>query len=386
MRIDQIKKGLEERGLDAVVLRLAENVLLATGYYVQIGGLGLAVVPREGRPALIVPDYEGEEASVPGVEIRTFPAIRLDGPPAGPLIERHLSELIEAAGGTRGRVGYEGSFEAVAPPTLAGEPNAVALPTAALIRSASGGAEIVDFTASLEQIRSIKTDEDIERLTVVNEVAMIGLDAFKRHARPGVTEVGLAAEVEAAILRDGSGHRGARVVRGWATIASGPATASGWQYFRSGTRTIEPDDVVMIELGTVADGYWADHTRTVVAGTPTAQQRAAFDAARGSLAASFEAAVPDATGDAADTAAREFCRAAGFEQFPHHTGHGTGFRYHETRPAILPGSDAVIEAGMVIACEPGIYEEGLGGFRWEDNAVVTATGARPLATSDYGVD
>jgi len=387
-RIEQIQERMAHEGLDALVLRLAENVLLATGYYVQIGGLAIAVIPRDGTPALMVPEYEGPGAAEVEVEVevRTFAAIRFDAPPPGPAIEAHLRELIEAAGGTGGRVAYEGSFEAVAPPVLAGEPNAVALPTANLIRAASDGAELVDFTASLEEIRSIKTERDIERLTVVNEVAMIGLEAFKKYARPGITEVALAAEVEAAILRDGSGHRGARVVRGWATITSGPATADGWKYFISSTRTIERDDVVIIELGTVADGYWADHTRTVVAGTATPEQKAAFDAMRGGLAASFDAARPGVTGDAADAASREAVRAAGFEQFPHHTGHGTGFRYHESRPAITAGSEAVIEAGMVIACEPGIYEERIGGFRWEDDAVITADGARPLATSEYELD
>jgi Xaa-Pro aminopeptidase len=137
-------------------------------------------------------------------------------------------------------------------------------------------------------------------------------------------------------------------------------------------------------MGTVADGYWADHTRTVVAGRADAAQQAAFDAARGATFASFAAAVPGATGDAVDAVARAYCAERGFEQFPHHTGHGTGFRYHETRPQIVPGSSHVLEAGMVIASEPGIYNAS-GGFRWEDNAVVGPDGARVLATSDWGL-
>ena len=72
-----------------------------------------------------------------------------------------------------------------------------------------------------------------------------------------------------------------------------------------------------------------------------------------------------------DAASRAACAAAGFEQFPHHTGHGVGFRYHESLPWLTRGSEDVVEAGMAIVTEPGVYEKGLGGFRWEDNAVVT---------------
>jgi len=386
-RIGQIQRAMAEDGIDALVLRLAENVLLATGYWIQIGGLGIAVVPREGGASLLIPEYEQDEAArYWRGDIRTFSAIRLDGPPAGAAIDGLLRDLAREHGVGGGAVGFEGSFEMVAPPNLAGEPNTVGLPTQALIRSTFATDRLVDFTGRLEDIRAIKSEHDLEKLRIVNEIAMVGLDAFKEHARPGVTEAAVMAEVEAAILRRGHGYQGARIVRAWATVYSGPDLAGGWQYFRSRDRAIERDDVVMVEIGTVADGYWADHTRTVVAGKATERQRGAFDAVRAASAAAFAAAVPGATGNDADAAARKACASRGFEQFPHHTGHGVGFRYHESRPQLVPGSEHRVEAGHVIVSEPGIYEAGLGGFRWEDDAVVTAEGAIPLATSDYGLE
>lgn len=386
-RVRELQAAMAEDGVDALVLRLAENVLLATGYWIQIGGLGIAVVPREGAATLLVPEYERDEASGswPG-DIRTFPAIRLDGTPAGVAIEGLLRDLAREHGVAGGAIGFEGSFESIAPPNLAGEPNAVGLPTQALIQRTFATERLVDVTARLEAVRAVKTVRDLDRLRVVNEIAMIGLEAFKEEARPGVTEAAVMAAVESAILTAGHGYDGSRVVRAWATVYSGPDLAGGWQYFRSRTRVIEPDDVVMVELGTVADGYWADHTRTVVAGRASPRQRAAFEAVRAANAAAFAAAVPGAIGDAVDAAARAACRAAGFEQFPHHTGHGVGFRYHESSPQLVPGSDHVLQAGNVIVTEPGIYEAGLGGFRWEDDATVTPAGAVPLATSDYGLD
>ena len=86
-------------------------------------------------------------------------------------------------------------------------------------------------------------------------------------------------------------------------------------------------------------------------------------------------------------ASREACAAAGFTQFPHHTGHGTGFRYHESRPQLVPDGTDVLSAGNVIITEPGVYDRELnGGVRHEDNAVVTADGAVVLATTDYAFD
>ena len=387
-RVLQIQSAMEEAGVDAVVLRLAENIVLATRWYVQIPGLAFVVIGRSGGGTLLVPDYEAEEAGAiwPG-EIRTFPAIRLDGPPAGQEIQRHLGDLARELGAAGGVVGYEGSFESIAPGSIHGEPNAVAAPTQALIRATFETERLHDFTESLESLRAVKTPAEVELIRRTNEIAVFGLNAFKENAVPGKTEVEVAAAVEHAIAVHGHGYQGARWVRGFCTIYSGPDLAEGWKYWRARTRTIERDDAVMLELGTVADGYWADHTRTVVAGAATPQLAAAHEAVRAAAAAGFAAARPGATGDDVDRASRAACEAAGFVQFPHHTGHGTGFRYHESRPQLVPGSTHVLSESNVIITEPGVYSTELnGGVRHEDNAVVTADGAAILATTDYGLD
>jgi Xaa-Pro aminopeptidase len=387
-RVVELQASMAADGVDAVVLRLAENVLLLTRWYVQIPGLGIAVVPREGDASLLVPGYEAEEASgVWNGDIRTFPAIRNDGPAPGPVIHELLDGLAGEHGAKGGAVGFEGSFETVAPASLAGEPNAVGLPTQALIRATFATDRLVDVTETLESMRAIKSEHDLEKLRTVNEIAVIGLNTFKEQAQPGKSEVEIAAAVESAIHVSGHGHNGARVVRAYATVYSGPDLADGWQYFRSRTRVVEPDDVVMIEMGTLADGYWCDHTRTVVAGRADERRREAYEAVRAGSTAAFAAALPGATGGQVDQASRDVIAAAGFAQFPHHTGHGVGFRYHESRPQLVPGGEHVLEEGMVIVTEPGIYDPELqGGFRHEDNAVVTPEGSVPLATTDYALD
>lgn len=386
-RVDQIQQALGETGADAAFLRLPENVMLATGWWVQIGGLGIAVVPREGPATLLIPEYEAHEAGRwwQG-DVRTFPAIRFDGPLPATEIPRLLGELSTEHGLAGAAIGFEGSYEAAAPAQIDGEPNAVAAPTQALIRTAFETDRLVDVTAALEPIKAAKTEHDLEKLRVTNEIARFGLDAFKESSVPGRTEAEIAAAVGAAIVASGHGYEGTRVVRCYPTVWSGPETAAGWQYFRSRDRKVESDDVVMLELGTAADGYWADHTRTVVAGKASARQHEAMAAVFAAQEAAFAAARPGSTGDEVDAASRAACKDAGFEQFPHHTGHGVGFRYHESLPWLTKGSEQRLEANMTIVTEPGVYEDGLGGFRWEDNAVVTPDGAVRLVETSYGLD
>src|SRR3954463_13732040 len=93
-RVRQIQSAMDEAGVDAVVLRLAENIVLATRWYVQIPGLAFVVVGRAGRATLLVPEYEAAEvAETWRGDVRTFPAIRNDGPAPGSEIERPLRDL-----------------------------------------------------------------------------------------------------------------------------------------------------------------------------------------------------------------------------------------------------------------------------------------------------
>ncbi len=385
-RIAELQQAMAEAEVDSLLLRLPENILLASGYWTQLGGMGFAFVPREGGAALILPDYEEPEAAGYWAgEIRTF-SLLLDHPPVFVSIERLLRDLADDRGVAGGAVGYEGSFETLSPPSHAGEPNAVGLPTQRLICSSFRSERLVDLTSALETIRAVKSQQELSRIRVVNEIAMFGLQAFKEHARGGRTEAEIAAEVEATIQRQGHGYRDSRVARAYAMVWSGPDTSVGWWAFRSRNRVVEPNDLVMIELATVVDGYWSDHTRTVVAGKPTDLQREAFTAVRGAQQAALNACRPGVSGGDVDAAARAAVAEAGFSQFRHHTGHGVGFRYHESRPQLVPDGKDVLAAGMVVAVEPGIYEPEFGGFRWEDDAVITGSGAIRLAESDFGLE
>jgi Xaa-Pro dipeptidase len=375
-RLASLQRRMAEAALDALVCRLPENVVCATGY-APLCGLSFLCLPREGEGLLVAPAVEAELLP-PGVPAATYPWGRVGDPPPLVSVRRLLEPL------TRGwhRIGWEADFEAVAPAHVAAEVRVPAASTAALLREACPGAELVDATGLWHAERARKLPEDLERLRLACAAAEFGVRAFEQALRPGVSEAELVAEVEAAVVREGTGLGGARSVRAYAQVLAGTRTAEAWgPAYLATRRPVAPGELVLLELATYCDGYWSDLTRVGVAGRPSERQREVYGAVAAALEAARRAAVPGARAAEVDHAAREALARAGLEAaFPHHTGHGLGFRYHEPLPLLHPASGDTLQAGMVCTLEPGVYLEGWGGLRLEEDvAVGPAEGAEPLS-------
>jgi Xaa-Pro aminopeptidase len=139
----------------------------------------------------------------------------------------------------------------------------------------------------------------------------------------------------------------------------------------------------MIELAVVADGYWSDLTRVVIAGEPTKKQREVYTVVLEAQKAAIEKMRPGVIFSEVDNAARQVIERAGYGQhFVHITGHGIGFRYHEFIPLLAPQAKGKLAAGMASSVEPGIYIPDWGGIRIEDNIVVTEDEPEYLSTFD----
>ena len=375
-RIASLRRRTAEAGLDALVVRLAENVVCVTGY-APLCGVSFLLVPREGEPLLAAPAVEAEVLPA-GVPLVTYPWGKAADPPPLVSVGRRLGS---ALAGLR-RIGWEADFEAVAPAHVAGEVLVPAASTAAMLREASGGAELVDATGLWNAERACKRPRDLEGIRRACAAAERGIRAFEEAVRPGVSEVDLVATVEAAVTRGGIGLDGARSARGYAQVLAGTRTAQAWgPAYLATTRPIASGDLVLLELATYCDGYWSDLTRVAVAGRPSNRHREVLAAVTAAVEAARVAARPGALARDVDSTARGVMREAGLESaFPHHTGHGLGFRYHEPVPFLHPDSAQVLEQGMVCTIEPGAYIEGWGGLRVEENAVVgPAAGARWLS-------
>ena len=373
-RRERVRQVLAGAGLDALVCRLPEHVVLLAGSWPVIGR-SLVVFPADGNPALIAPRPERDWIDPDLEDVRAFECWRLTDPPPEESLERLLRDVAEERGLAGKRIGIDAGvgFEDQAPSQRLTEPTGPAGPTVAIYALALKNADLVDATTLLYELRARKTAQEIERLRTTNRIAGFGLEAFHTAVRPGVTEAAVAAAVEAAIMERGTGYQGMKTAHGQAQVFSGPRTAEGWFYPTTSHRTIAAGDLVMLELGTVADGYWSDLTRTVVAGgRPTRQQEHLFAAQQAAHAAALAAMTAGARAADVDEAARQTLTQHGLvEHFLHHTGHGIGFRYHEPIPFLHPASTHVLAAGMVTSLEPGLYSAEFGGLRYEDNVLIT---------------
>jgi Xaa-Pro aminopeptidase len=145
-------------------------------------------------------------------------------------------------------------------------------------------------------------------------------------------------------------------------------------------RIIGTDELVLCDLEARHAGHWADSCTTICTGTPTSGMRRLHDACRRTLDELIEAARPGAIAGDLDALARSRMAEVGYE-YPHHTGHGIGAGFHE-EPRIVPGSPAVLEAGMVLALEPAGFGGGIGARI--EHIILVAQGGNEMLT-DYGI-
>ena len=380
-RIEKLQKLMASEGLDALVCRLSENVVYLTDYWPH-HGFSVAVLPREGKPLLFLPEVEVDYANPAWADITTFGWGLLKD---GDLYENYarlLSGAFERLGLKGGKIGVERSFEVIAPTYRMAEPVVPSGPWQGLMDKVFESAAIVDITNFLQGARAIKTSYELGKLRIANEIAEMGmLDALSKLA-PGMTEVQIGAMVEYKIRADGPGYKGARLVRAEAEVGAGVSgTFKGTLLVPSTGYKLQKGDLVMIELATMVDGYFSDLTYMGVVGAPSQKQKEVYNHLLEAQQAATSQMCPGNSFDAPDKAARQVLEKAGLgKYFVHITGHGVGLRYHEFIPFLMPGSAGTLEAGMVSSIEPGVYLPDLGGMRIEDNVAVGPSGPVVLST------
>lgn len=380
-RLERLREKMKAAGLDALVCRLPENVVYLTDYWPH-HGFSVAVLTKSDKPLLFVPEVEGEYADPDWAEVIQFGWGLLKDGDLYANYRRLLTQAHDRFGLKGAKLGVEKSFEVIGSTYRSAEPVVPAGPWAHLLEQVFADATLLDATDLLQTTRAVKSEYELAKLRVANEIAEVGMKAFLAKLEPGMTETQVGALVESTIRAEGPGRKGARLVRALCEVGAGPiGSTKGTLLVPSTPRVINAGDIVMVELATVVDGYWSDLTYVAVAGKPNARQREVYN---GVLEAQRAAAQEMRAGRSfsdPDTAARQVLDKAGLGQyFVHITGHGVGLRYHEFIPFLAPGSVGTLEAGMVSSVEPGVYIEGFGGVRIEDNVAVGKEGPVFLST------
>ncbi|HXF29732.1 MAG TPA: M24 family metallopeptidase, partial [Chlamydiales bacterium] len=149
----------------------------------------------------------------------------------------------------------------------------------------------------------------------------------------------------------------------------------------AGPTKLKKNEIVLIDIGVIVDGYNSDMTRMVYFGKVDPKLQEIAHVVQVAQASAFKVCKEGATTAELDTIARKIIEKAGFAKFfTHGLGHGVGLDIHELPivkkdPAI---PERVLKTGMCLTIEPGIYLPGLGGVRIEDTVVVLKNGATNL--------
>jgi Xaa-Pro aminopeptidase len=270
------------------------------------------------------------------------------------------------------RIGLELSQGTQTADLMVGEPTT---PTSALFEAFPNRA---DATSLLAQTRAIKTDQEVERMRLANELAALAMAHVAGRLRPGMTEAEAAALWEGHVHAAGVGYQGrVGMARGYSLVWSGPGIRT---FTATGHRPIQEHEPTLFEIWVCVDGYWCDHTKNLCPGPLTA----AYERLLEQLLAVFEEARAFAVDGASlpelDRIVRARIAEAGYPGQPSHPiCHGVGARAHEPPYAHQAGTGTV-QAGMVLAIEPGIYWPGGGGLRVEDNFLIRADGNEKLCS------
>jgi Xaa-Pro aminopeptidase len=223
--------------------------------------------------------------------------------------------------------------------------------------------------------RLIKLPVEVEAIRHACRVADTIQASVKAFAEPGQTEAQLAGLALSEAYRV-EGHRVPAILTLNAGEGSAQRTAS------PGARVIEAGDIILTDTSPWCDGAWSDTANSIVVGEPTREHRRLFDDLRRTLEQAIAACRPGVRAGDVDTLVRGLLSEYGEEAYQHHTGHGVGAFWYEP-PWIIPGSDAVIEEGMVLAVEPAVYRPGWGGMRLEHVFLVGPDGNECLSRFEH---
>jgi len=227
----------------------------------------------------------------------------------------------------------------------------------------------------VERYRMVKDADELNRIKTAVQLGAGLFDRAIQVLRPGVREVEVAAEMELLARREGAEGMSFPTI-----IAAGPRSAL--PHGRASSASVRPRGFVVCDFGVILAGYCSDQTRTVWVGSSKGssqrEARRVYEAVREAQQAAVNAIRPGATVSEVDAAARNLLRKKGLgSHFTHSTGHGVGLEIHEA-PRVAAGQKQVLQPGMVITVEPGVYFPGKWGVRIEDMVAVTATGREVL--------
>ncbi|MBF0490561.1 MAG: aminopeptidase P family protein [Candidatus Omnitrophica bacterium] len=235
--------------------------------------------------------------------------------------------------------------------------------------------KLVPANGVVESLREVKDEGEITIIRQCLEVHAKALEMLKKVVKPGQTERQVLSFLEGFIKKEGVKFSFSPI------IASGPNSA--YPHAKVGDRILKNNEPLLIDIGIDIKGYKSDLTRNFFLGRMTPRYKQVFVATALAQKEAIGLIKPGVKVADVDTHARKVLRRFGLARyFGHSLGHGVGLEIHEN-PRLSVKSPAILEEGMIVTVEPGVYIPGQFGVRVEDMVLVTKQGCEVLSGNYY---
>ncbi|RIL69664.1 aminopeptidase P family protein [Staphylococcus devriesei] len=228
-------------------------------------------------------------------------------------------------------------------------------------------ATLISIGEVIEEIRQIKSPEEIEKIKYAAKIVDDTYNYILEVAKAGMTEKELKALLESKML-----HLGADGPSFDTIVASGYRGAL--PHGVASDKVIEQGDMITLDFGAYYEGYCSDITRTFAIGETDPKMKEIYNIVLESQIKAINEIKPGMTVQEADALSRDYIDAHGYgKEFGHSLGHGIGLDIHEG-PLLSKNAKGTIQVNNCVTIEPGIYVDGLGGVRIEDDILITENG------------
>src|SRR3984893_1004759 len=374
---DRVRALMKDPELSAIVCRAPDNVLYLTNYWCM-KGYDAVVFPRDGEPTLIVlePQQADAERTSWTKDILYFKGYdeRDPRPPQFRAWDR-VYEVLKRRGLTE-KVAVELNMGTQSADRMVGEPTTFMMSYFESFKKFCG--EVVDATPLLNEARSIKTDQEVERMRLANELAALAMDYTREHMRPGMKESEVGAMYEGFVHGIGVGYQSkVEMARAFTLVWSGKGITT---FTATGDRPIQKDEPTLFEIWVCVDGYWTDLTKNACPGELTAEYHKLLDLLLKVFTEAVDYSRQGAGFPDLDRLVRARIGEAGYPGQPSHpVCHGVGARAHEPPYAHQAGT-GTMKKGMELAMEQGIDWPGGGRLRVAGNFLITDDGNEKLCS------
>ncbi|MBO8137846.1 MAG: aminopeptidase P family protein [Desulfotomaculum sp.] len=344
-RFAKAQELLAANDIDAVVVTSSPNFFYFTGTWLDSHErLQAVVILKTGTPTMIVHEMAKEQVDPPGCVDRVF---WKDGDSSIELLAKLLPK--------KGKVSIDNQWPSG---------NLIKLMTLSQLT-------FVGSDSILGALRLKKDNLEIKYLKYSAYCADQIMDSVRKLIKPGITEKEVAREIERFFKQKGVDQLSFDAI-----VAAGSNAAI--PHHQPGDKVLQEGDAVVVDMGGIKQHYCSDITRTFVIGEPSREFKEVYSVVQKAQDEAVKAIRPGVPMKDIDKAARSIIEKAGYgPYFTHRTGHGIGMEVHE-EPYLTPTNSRLLEEGMVVSVEPGIYLPGKFGVRIEDIVLVTSEGAERL--------